>query len=125
MLVPRMLVSVAAGGGTPVPSISALTATDEREISCLNTWRVTVAWTILNADNTNYKLKLVEGSTVLSDTLDNASGNYLYNTGQLGDPLLFEHELALTFTLQVVRRSDNVIVASSDVGTNKFYGDCP
>lgn len=125
MLVPRMLVSTAVGGGPPVPSISSLTTTDQRNISCFQTWRVTVAWTILNPDNTNYKLKLVVGTTVLSDTLNNASGNWLYDTAQIGDSSLFDHELNLTFTLQVVRRSDNLVVASSDVGATKFYGDCP
>ncbi len=119
----RMMVITAAG--TPPPSISTLTATDERNISCLQSWRVTVGWTIVNADNGLYKLKLMLGETTLDGNLNNATGSYLYNTGQLGDGSLFDTELALSFTLQVLRRSDDLVLQTVNVGTNKFYGGCP
>lgn len=125
MLVPRMLVQ-ASLGGTPVPSISSLTTADERVGNCFQTWRVNVSWTILNPDNAAYKLKLVVGSTVLSDTLDCASATYgPYNSELIGDTTMFDNELVLTFTLQVLRRSDNAVMASADVNATKYYGDCP
>ena len=115
MLAPRLFVTGSSGGGgTPLPLISSLATSDYVNMSCLNQWRVQVDWTIDDPDNTNYKLKLVVNSTTLDDNLNCATGSYIYSTGQVGDTSLFDYDLSLTFTLQVIRRSDSVVMSSEE-----------
>lgn len=123
MLVPRMLVFGAPGGASPVSSITGVTATTTRQMTCtptFYTWQVTAGWTIADANDADYSLSLLllqPSSTTILTNQTCASGTHVYDTGTTGDTTGLTNTGNVQFRLQLVRRSDLVVIQTVDSNT--------
>lgn len=104
MLVQRM----AMFAGIAVPTISSFTLGSPTKASGCVAIQMSGNWTVLSPDNTAYKLVIQE--TGVEYICASAAGASVYdvNTYQDGST----STIAPTLTLQVVRRSDSVVMSS-------------
>lgn len=114
---------VASAAAQVEPTIASFTLAAPTKASGCQPVQSVASWTITNADNTNFKLVIAETAAEFncasspSTTLTGTSGNYT-------DGAVFS--IALTFTLQVVRRVDDSVRSSlqaTSVAPNVLVGN--
>ncbi|MBA3853328.1 MAG: hypothetical protein C0503_02875 [Gemmatimonas sp.] len=99
--------------GGPVPSLTAVTATETVAPLCGVAWEGDYAWTTSVTNDLEYKLRLRDyfTGTVLADDLTTAAGTLPW-VGTTGDPLFSGYVQNRRIYVDVVRLSDNAVISS-------------
>lgn len=122
----QMLMLLAQSTPEVTPSINSLTISTGTGGTCithpLQPATITVAWTATNYDSSTMDYKLYRDG-ILVNTSD-SSPYSLQLAGLVENDTHNQQNITFNYRLDIVRTSDNVVLATRSASVTKTYGNC-
>jgi hypothetical protein len=102
-----------------VPTLDSVSASTNTAPDCGVNWLIDVFWNLTGVNDTEYYVRVscVETATLIWDDLSTADGADTHDTGVVGDSGFTGYPYDRTYEVELVRRSDSVVIDSATTTT--------